>query len=52
LVLEALDRALRRAGLSASDLDGLVACPSLAEPRFMEVAYLANADFLPCIKIH
>ena len=37
LVLQALDRALQRAGLSRGDLDGLIACPSLAEPRFMQV---------------
>ncbi len=35
-VREALDHALNDAKLNMSDLDGLIALPSLAEPHFME----------------
>lgn len=39
---ESLQKALGSAGLELGDLDGLVAVPSLAEPRFMEAHYLAT----------
>jgi acetyl-CoA acetyltransferase len=39
---EALQTALADAGLELDELDGLVASPSLSEPRFMEAHYLAT----------
>jgi len=42
LMQDALQRALASSGLHLSDLDGLVAVPSLADPRFMEAHYLAT----------
>ena len=42
LMQRALDRALLSAGLAVSDLDGLIAVPSLADPHFMEAHYLAT----------
>jgi hypothetical protein len=44
-VLEALDRALKRAELTPFHLDGLIASPSLAEPRFMEVGIKTAVKF-------
>eukprot|EP00292_Cryptomonas_paramecium_P014822 CAMPEP_0113701296 /NCGR_PEP_ID=MMETSP0038_2-20120614/24485_1 /TAXON_ID=2898 /ORGANISM="Cryptomonas paramecium" /LENGTH=129 /DNA_ID=CAMNT_0000625151 /DNA_START=79 /DNA_END=465 /DNA_ORIENTATION=- /assembly_acc=CAM_ASM_000170 len=43
LIVQSIDRALKMSGLQAKDLDGLVACPSLAEPRFMQAHHVANA---------
>lgn len=43
LVQEALGNALADAGLELRALDGLVACPSLADPHFMEAHFLATA---------
>ena len=37
---DALHRALQSAGLTLGQLDGLIAVPSLAEPRFMEAHYI------------
>lgn len=42
LMLSALERALANAGVGLRDLDGIIAVPSLAEPRFMEAHYLAT----------
>ena len=42
LMQSALQSALADATLDLSDLDGLVAVPSLSEPRFMEAHYLAT----------
>lgn len=42
LAEEALDLALRDAGLSRSDLQGLIAVPSLANPTFMQAHQLAT----------
>jgi acetyl-CoA acetyltransferase len=42
LMLTSLERALANAGVGLRDLDGLIAVPSLAEPRFMEAHYLAT----------
>ena len=38
----ALERALSDAKLELSDVDGLVAVPSLSEPRFMQAHFLAT----------
>lgn len=42
LVQQALERALASAGVRLRQLDGIVAVPSLSEPRFMEAHYLAT----------
>lgn len=42
LMLSSLERALANAGVGLRDLDGIIAVPSLAEPRFMEAHYLAT----------
>ena len=42
LMQDALQRALASSGLHLSDLDGLIAVPSLADPRFMQAHYLAT----------
>ncbi len=42
LMHEALNIALKNAGLQLTQLDGLIAVPSLAEPRFMEAHYIGN----------
>lgn len=42
LMQEAMERALLSAGVRLRQLDGIVAVPSLAEPRFMEAHYLAT----------
>lgn len=42
LVQQALERALANAGVRLRQLDGIVAVPSLSEPRFMEAHYLAT----------
>lgn len=39
---QALERALSNAGVRLRQLDGLIAVPSLSEPRFMEAHYLAT----------
>lgn len=42
LVQQALERALANAGVRLRQLEGIVAVPSLSEPRFMEAHYLAT----------
>ncbi len=42
LMQQALEQALGQAGLTLSQIQGLVAIPSLAEPHFMEAHYLAT----------
>lgn len=42
LVQLALEKALASAGVRLRQLDGIVAVPSLSEPRFMEAHYLAT----------
>jgi hypothetical protein len=42
LMQDALHIALKSAGLQLSHLDGLIAVPSLAEPRFMEAHYIGT----------
>ena len=42
LVQAGLERALASAGVRLRQLDGIVAVPSLSEPRFMEAHYLAT----------
>lgn len=42
LMEDALQKALVSSGLKLQNLDGLIAVPSLAEPRFMEAHYLAT----------
>ena len=42
LMQEALSEALTSVGLQTSDLNGLIAIPSLAQPHFMEAHYLAT----------
>eukprot|EP01031_Cornospumella_fuschlensis_P032082 gene32082-38798_t len=42
LVQLALEKALANAGIRLRQIDGIVAVPSLAEPRFMEAHYLAT----------
>lgn len=42
LLKEALDKALADAGMEISELEGLIVCPSLAEPKFMAAHDLAN----------
>lgn len=42
LMIEALERALSFAQVRLRDLDGLLAVPSLSEPRFMEAHHLAT----------
>lgn len=42
LVQQGLERALASAGVRLRQLDGIVAVPSLSEPRFMEAHYLAT----------
>jgi acetyl-CoA acetyltransferase len=42
LVQQALERALASAGVRLRQLDGIVAVPSLSEPRFMEAHFLAT----------
>lgn len=41
-MLSSLERALANSGVRLRDLDGIIAVPSLAEPRFMEAHYLAT----------
>ncbi len=43
LAMDALDLALRDAGITRADLDGLIAVPSLSNPHFMQAHYLATA---------
>ena len=42
LMQKALNLALDKAKVSSNQLDGLIAVPSLSEPRFMEAHYLAT----------
>lgn len=42
LVQQGLERALASAGVRVRQLDGIIAVPSLSEPRFMEAHYLAT----------
>jgi hypothetical protein len=42
LIQEALHQAIKKSQVSIKALDGLVAVPSLAEPRFMEAHYIGN----------
>jgi hypothetical protein len=42
LMQEACETALANAGVRLKQLDGLIAIPALAEPRFMQAHYLAT----------
>jgi hypothetical protein len=42
LIQEALHQAIQNSQVSIKALDGLVAVPSLAEPRFMEAHYIGK----------
>lgn len=42
LTIQALETALGNAGVKLKQLDGLIAVPSLSEPRFMQAHYLAT----------
>ena len=48
LIQEALRSALLSTGAELTQLDGLIAVPSLAEPRFMEAHYIGTVC-LECI---
>jgi len=43
LVCQALERALAKASVRLKQLEGIVAVPSLSEPRFMEAHFLATS---------
>jgi len=46
LMAEALERSLASASLTLSDLDGLIAVPSLSDPKLMQAHYIATKVML------